>query len=59
MDKEFVTVPTFHYVYTLQSLSHPAQIYTGQTSDIRKRLREHNSGKVPHTLKSPTLGDNG
>ena len=44
-------MPTFHYVYTLQSLSHPEQSYTGQTSDIRKRLREHNSGKVPHTSK--------
>jgi len=49
-------VPTFHYVYTLQSLSHPAQIYTGQTSDLRKRLREHNSGKVPHTSKFKPWG---
>jgi len=49
--KETDAVPEFHYVYTLQSLSHPAQIYTGQTSDLSKRLCEHNSGKVPHTSK--------
>jgi len=41
----------FHYVYTLQSLSSPAQIYTGQTSNLGQRLRDHNAGKVPHTSK--------
>ena len=40
---------TFHYVYVLQSTSHPGQIYTGHTGDLSRRLREHNAGKVPHT----------
>lgn len=41
----------YHYVYTLASASHPGQLYTGQTHDLRQRLREHNGGKVPHTAK--------
>jgi predicted GIY-YIG superfamily endonuclease len=42
----------FHYVYVLQSLSHPDQIYTGITSDLKQRLAEHNAGRVSHTSKS-------
>jgi len=49
-------VTEFHYVYTLQSLSHPTQIYTGQTNGLRKRVREHNSGKVPYTSKFKPWG---
>ena len=41
----------FHYVYVLQSLSHPQQIYTGITADLKKRLVEHNAGRVAHTSK--------
>ncbi len=41
----------FHYVYILQSQSQSNQIYTGQTADLKKRLAEHNAGKVPHTSK--------
>ncbi len=41
----------FHYVYTLQSISSPHRPYTGQTSDLARRLAEHNGGKVPHTSK--------
>jgi len=41
----------YHYVYTLQSISNPNQIYTGQTQDFHQRLTDHNSGKVPHTSK--------
>ncbi len=41
----------FHYVYTLQSLSSPEQIYTGQTQDLKQRLTMHNSGEVSHTSK--------
>ncbi|WP_184339691.1 GIY-YIG nuclease family protein [Prosthecobacter vanneervenii] len=37
------------YVYLLRSESHPSQIYTGFTEDLRQRLKEHNSGKSPHT----------
>ena len=42
---------SFHYVYILQSLPHPQQIYTGITADLKNRLTEHNSGRVPHTSK--------
>ena len=41
----------YHYVYTLQSLSQPNQIYTGQTENLQNRLNDHNAGKVPHTSK--------
>ena len=41
----------YHFVYTLESLSSPSQIYTGQTQDLKQRLREHNSGGVSHTSK--------
>ncbi|MGA1237593.1 MAG: GIY-YIG nuclease family protein [Limisphaerales bacterium] len=42
---------TYHYVYILQSLSHPNQLYTGHTTDLHQRLQYHNSGKVPQTSK--------
>ena len=41
----------FHYVYILQSLSNRNEIYTGITGDLKKRLAERNSGRVPHTSK--------
>ncbi len=41
----------FHYGHILESLSIPQQIDTGQTTDLGRRLSEHNSGKVPHTSK--------
>ena len=41
----------YHYVYTLESLSNPSQIYTGQTQNLKQRLKEHNSGNVQHTSK--------
>ena len=40
-----------HYVYLLQSVSHPAERYTGLTSDLKARLTRHNEGDVPHTSK--------
>jgi putative endonuclease len=40
-----------HYVYMLESLSEPDRIYVGITTDLRRRWREHNSGKVIHTSK--------
>jgi predicted GIY-YIG superfamily endonuclease len=39
------------YVYILQSLDHPEKYYVGLTDDLRKRLQNHNAGKVPHTAK--------
>jgi predicted GIY-YIG superfamily endonuclease len=41
----------YHYVYTLQSLSQPKQIYPGQTENLQNRLKDHNAGKVLHTSK--------
>ena len=40
-----------HYVYLLQSQSHPDQSYVGLTSDLKVRLARHNAGRVPHTSK--------
>lgn len=42
---------SFHYVYTLQSVSHPSRLYTGHTADLHQRLDYHNAGKVPHTAE--------
>ena len=41
----------FHYVYILTRKSHPTGHYTGSTDDIDSRIRAHNAGQVPHTLK--------
>ena len=41
----------FHYVYILRSVLNPSRHYTGLTENLRSRLKEHNSGKVPHTKK--------
>jgi predicted GIY-YIG superfamily endonuclease len=40
-----------YYIYILQSQTHPSEIYTGYTSDLKRRLLEHNSGKSAHTSK--------
>jgi len=40
-----------YYVYILRSKTHPGQTYTGSTSDLRKRLAEHNAGKSIHANK--------
>lgn len=39
------------YVYLLRSTSHPDEHYVGLTTDLKKRLCEHNAGKSPHTSK--------
>ncbi len=39
------------YVYLLQSQSEADQRYVGVTSDLRRRLAEHNAGQSPHTSK--------
>jgi predicted GIY-YIG superfamily endonuclease len=41
----------FHFVYILSSQADPSRHYTGLTEDLDSRLREHNSGQVPHTSK--------
>ena len=39
------------YVYILQSLLDENRFYTGSTDDLKRRLAQHNSGKVGHTSK--------
>ncbi|MGD0865857.1 MAG: GIY-YIG nuclease family protein [Rhizomicrobium sp.] len=39
------------YVYLLESLPHPAEVYVGLTDDLRQRLKTHNAGGSPHTAK--------
>jgi putative endonuclease len=40
-----------NFVYVLQSISHPEQIYTGLCKDVEARLRMHNAGQSSHTSK--------
>jgi putative endonuclease len=40
-----------HYTYIIESLSKPEERYIGHTSDLKKRLAEHNAGKCEHTSK--------
>ena len=39
------------YVYLLENDSAQPERYVGVTSDLRRRLAEHNAGKTPHTAK--------
>ena len=39
------------YVNLLQGEAFAGQRYVGLTSDLKKRLAEHNAGKSPHTSK--------
>jgi putative endonuclease len=39
------------YAYVLQSATRPGELYRGHTTDLKKRLAEHNAGKCPHTAK--------
>ena len=39
------------YVYLIESLIEQRQRYVGMTSDIERRLQEHNAGKSTHTAK--------
>ena len=40
-----------YYTYVLESIDKPHKRYIGHTSDLKKRLTEHNSGKCLHTAK--------
>jgi len=33
-----------HYVYHIQSLSHPNKSYTGFSADLKQRIKNHNEG---------------
>jgi predicted GIY-YIG superfamily endonuclease len=39
------------YVYLLENGDQEPQRYVGVTSDLKRRLLEHNAGKSPHTSK--------
>jgi predicted GIY-YIG superfamily endonuclease len=41
----------FFYVYILQSESEAGHFYAGFTEDLQDRLKTHNAGQVPHTIK--------
>jgi putative endonuclease len=41
----------FSYVYIFQSEINPERFYTGLTDDLRRRVKNHNSGRVLHTTK--------
>jgi putative endonuclease len=41
----------FFYVYILQSEAGPEHFYCGFTEDLYARLKKHNAGEVPHTVK--------
>jgi putative endonuclease len=41
----------FFYVYILVSAGDEERHYTGVTQNLRERLREHNRGACPHSLK--------
>lgn len=40
-----------YFVYHIQSQLYPEKFYVGFTTDLNKRIAEHNSGKSTHTNK--------
>jgi len=45
------TIMQFFYVYILQSELNREYFYVGFTEHLRVRLKKHDAGEVPHTLK--------
>jgi putative endonuclease len=45
----FAKLMFMKWVYYLQSTTNPEQTYVGITSDLDKRLRDHNWGRSPKT----------
>jgi predicted GIY-YIG superfamily endonuclease len=43
--------PAFYYVYILKSTVDTDRFYIGFTENLENRLKDHNSGKNPHTVK--------
>lgn len=41
----------YYYVYIIQSVTHHDRFYVGFTSDLARRLRDHNSDKLPNTAR--------
>ncbi|MFH1284148.1 MAG: GIY-YIG nuclease family protein [Candidatus Peregrinibacteria bacterium] len=50
---EFYPAPfeDMHFVYLIQSITKPDEIYVGSTNDLRKRLFEHNDKKSKSTAR--------
>ena len=40
-----------YYVYLIESISAQGERYVGKTTDLKRRLREHNQGKSFHSTK--------
>jgi predicted GIY-YIG superfamily endonuclease len=40
-----------HYVYLIDSLAQPSRHYVGFSGQLRERLAEHKSGKLPNTAR--------
>lgn len=40
-----------YYVYLIESVSHQSRRYVGFSMDLRKRMFDHNTGKLPTTAK--------
>jgi putative endonuclease len=39
------------YVYVLESIGNPDRHYIGSTTDLKRRVAEHNKGESGHTKK--------
>jgi len=38
-----------YFTYILESSRNPGERYIGRTSDLKRRVKEHNAGKCRHT----------
>ena len=45
------TKKIMYYVYIIQSINSPDQVYIGCTENLDKHLSNHNCGTTPHTDK--------
>lgn len=43
--------PPLYYVYLIESSCAEGERYLGMTSDLKRRLEQHNGGKSSHTSK--------
>lgn len=46
-----MSVIRMYYVYIIKSRDYPEIIYTGFSTDLRKRFMDHNRGKSKHSEK--------